>query len=572
MNTIKKPVYILVFILLITLLFPASVPAQESITDEVRYLLENYYVDPVASEILSAASVEEILTRLNDPNTTYFSPEEYQDFVNSINMKFCGIGVQIDAVPEGILIISVFEGSPAKEAGLHPEDIITEAGGHSLAGLSTNEAASIIRGPEGTDVKLVIKRGQSTFDVVATRREIQAPTATGKILKNHIGYIAISSFGTDTSAAVEALINNLKGQNADGWVIDLRNNPGGYVDTALNIAGFFLNDNIAMQVKGQDNITYLYKAYRHDFTFNQPVVLLINGYSASASEIVAAAVKDYQKVTLTGALTYGKGTMQRTYMLSNGGALKMTVARFYSPNGATIDKTGVTPEIAIQKADSLRAAELLFSGAQDTGGAGGYAQVSSLPNTFRVSLSQARTAAYWAAWGEILNTFSAPGALSGLKIYNGPDEREVTAPELEARWPLYYPDHHLTGELPDTGEDKQFTVRFNQAVDWHTVNSDSVELVEGATGERVELGFCPLDDTSVKIAPAAAMKQGATYWLLIHDAVKNTAGKSLKAGTLAVVKTGGGVAALPGTGPKDAKGIKQAPEKDTGYGWLIMGN
>ncbi len=572
MNITKKPAYILIFILLITLLFPASVPAQESITDEVRYLLENYYVDPVAGETLSAASVEEMLTSLNDPNTTYFSPEEYQDFVNSINMKFYGIGVQIDTVPEGLLIISVFAGSPAEETGLQPEDIITEAGGRSLAGLSSSEAANIIRGPEVTDIRLVIRRGSSTFDVVITRREIQTPSATGKILENHIGYIAISSFGSDTPAAVEVLINNLKGLNADCWIIDLRNNPGGYVDSALNIAGFFFDDNIAMQIKGRDNITYLYRAYRHDFAFSRPVILLVNGYSASASEIVAAAVKDYQKVTLTGALTYGKGTMQRIYMLSNGGALKMTVARFYSPKGNTIDKTGVAPEIVMQKADSLRAAELLFSGAQEAGGACGYVLVSSAPNTFRVSLSQARTAAYWAAWDEILDTFTAPGALSGLRIGNGPDAREVSAPELEARWPLYYPDHHLTGELPDTGKDKQFTVRFNQAVDWHTVNSDNVELVESATGERVELGFCPLDDTSMKIAPAAALKQGTTYWLLIHDAVKNTAGNSLKAGALAVVKTSGGVAALPDTGPKDAKDIRQAPEKDTGYGWLIMDN
>ncbi len=567
---IRKKTYILIFVLLIALLFPAIAPAEENIIDEVRYLLGKYYVDPVPAETLSAASIEDILKRLGDPNTTYFTPEGYQDFVNSINMNVCGIGVRIDAAPEGIHIISVFEDSPAKEAGLQPGDIIMEADGQNLAGLSSEEAASFIRGPAGASVKLTVKRGPNTFDLLITRREVHAPTVTGKVLENHAGYIAIDTFGNDTPAELKAMINNLDGQNPDCWIIDLRNNSGGYVSSALSIAGFFLGDNVAMQIKGRDNITYTYTAYKHDYEFKQPIILLVNGYSASASEIVAGAIKDYQKATIVGSLTYGKGTAQNIYMLSNGGALKMTVYRFYSPEGNTIDKTGVTPEITINKADFLRAAELLFSGLREDGGPGCYVQVNSAPNTFRVSLSQARAAGYWTAWGEILDNFSAPGKSGGLRIGGGPGEREVSAAELEARWPLYYPDHYLTSELADAGENKQFTVRFSQAVDWNTVNSDSVELVEATEGERVELDFYPLDNTGIKIIPATALKQGVTYWLLIHDSVKNTTGNSLKTGALAVVKTSDGIATPQDTSLKSTKLLKQAPKKDTGYGWLIM--
>jgi len=534
MNRAGKTTICLLFLLTILFNFHAPALAQDTVVDEVRSLLETSYVDPVSGEVLDAPTVEEMLELLGDPYTTYFTAEEYQDFTNSLDRIFSGIGIYIDIVPEGVLVISVIEGSPGEEAGLRPGDIIVEADGRNMAGLSVEEAVTILRGPEGSAVELVVSRSEDIFSITVIRKTIVVPTVTGEVLDGHIGYIDIDSFGLNTPGAFGDIVNELKDEHVDGWIVDLRDNPGGYLDSALDIAGYFVGSDIALQIRGRSGATVLYRAAEHSFIINQPVIFLVNEYSASASEILAAAVKDHEKATLVGTGTYGKGTVQSVYTLSDGGRLKMTVARFYSPKGSEINEVGVAPDLVMRELDSLQAAKLLLGSSGEKEDNTGFIQFKSGPNTFEIDLDAARSAEYWPVYKEILNSASKS---SELKIGTGSGWKEVTV-EPERNWLLFYPDHGYLGELNEVPVDKVFKIRFSGKVDWRTVNKESVELIDIETGERVPVNFQPVSDRVVEAIPGEYLKPGAAYWLVIHDAVRGVNGTRLKQGVLVRVKVG----------------------------------
>ncbi len=525
--------------------------AADDVLSEVRSQLQKYYVDPVAADVLNASSLDEMLQRLGDPHTRYLSAEEYQSFLDSMEDKsFYGIGVMIDVVAEGALIIGVIEGSPAEEAGLQSGDIITEADGQALAGLSLERIVSYIRGAEGSSVDLKIKRDNTFLTFSVIRREIIDQTVTGEKQDGQTGYIAINSFGLITPAAFADVVQDLRAQKVKSWIIDLRNNPGGYLSAALDLAGYFIGPNTAVHIKDRNNPAQTYLAAEQDYTLEQPVIFLINENSASASEILAAAVQDYHKALLVGNQTYGKGTVQNIFDLSDGGVLKMTIARFYSPLGNTIEKTGVLPDSAVSDEETLAATRLLLAavGQSDNGSnasdKSGYVQFSAQGYNYEVFLSQARQIEFWPAWGELID--GASGAVSfqtgGLSGWSS-----IPAEIRSKRWPLYYPDYLQVGDLNDLPLDKKFTVRFQGKIDWQTVNADSVELIDSITGERVPLDFRPLNENTVQIMPGLdsntgiriKLKPGTTYWLVLHQSLKDINGSSLREGALAVARTAG---------------------------------
>ncbi|HWQ88523.1 MAG TPA: S41 family peptidase [Desulfitobacteriaceae bacterium] len=548
----RLKVFLSILLILTMLVSSAGVTfAADDTLSEVRSLLQKYYVDPVAADVLNASSLDEMLRRLGDPHTFYLSAEEYQNFLDSIeNKSFYGIGVLLDIAEQGFVIVSVIEGSPAGEAGLQSGDIITEADGQILAGLSLEKAASFIRGPEGSSVNLKIKRDNTILNITVVRQEIVDATVAGEKLDGQTGYIAIHSFGQITPATFTDIIQDLRAQGVKGWIIDLRNNPGGYLSTVLDLAGYFIGPNTAVQIKDRDNPVRPYRATDQDFVIDQPLIFLTNENSASASEILAATVQDWHKALLIGSRTYGKGTVQSIFNLADGGVLKMTVARFFSPQGKPIEGTGVLPDVLISDTESLAAARLLLSGLgnrdsrNENSDNSGYVQLTVNGYNYEVALSQARQPDFWRAWGELIERIPEAGSfhIGGLNGWSN-----LTAENRGKRWPLYYPGYSQVGELIDIPLDKKFRARFQGKTDWLTVNKDSVELIDSTTGERVPLDFLPLDENTVQIiaglegssTSGKKLKPDTVYWLVFHQSIKNINGCSLREGALAVIRTAG---------------------------------
>lgn len=510
---------------------------------DVRDLLQSGYVDPVGDSVLNSPSIDEMLQKLGDPHTVFFTEAEYQDFLKSMDMTFSGIGVYIEIIPEGVKITSVMPSSPAEKVGLQAGDVITNAAGQTLVGLSQELATGLIRGPEGSIVQITILRGEERLNISVPRRAIIVPTVTGEVVNGHTGYIGIQSFGSTTPAGFESIAKELKAKGVDSWIIDVRNNPGGYLTSALSLAGFFIGDQTALQTKDSSQKMTLYPGEKQEFVFTEPVMFLTNENSASASEILAAVVKDYRKATILGNLTYGKGSVQSMFPLSDGGVLKMTVAKFFSPFGKEINKVGISPDLKIVESDPRRLAELLLEGVNNqsasinAGQSGDPSEKVELKvgdTSWEISLDKVRSSTYWATYSELTRTLSSyadllKGSEAGWNTFSEED--------FAAKWPLFYPSYRGLKELTELPLDKTFTVRFTAPIDWTTVTRESLELLESKSGTRIPLVFEPIDDKAVRVIPEELLDAGKTYWLVTHRGIHGKDGVALREGALAVAKT-----------------------------------
>jgi len=529
---------LLSIILVIILLFSSTsiLNASDSVVPEVGALLQNSYVDPVPEQVLNAPSVEEMLERLGDPHTTYFSATDYANFINSLDMRFSGIGIYVDIVSDGVLITSVIPGSPAEQVGLKKNDIIIQAGTQILAGLPLETATSYIRGLDGSALDIKVKRGTQNFDVTVIRRTINIPTVTGEVLDGHIGYIKLNTFGSDSATLFGEVLNKLKAAAVNRWIIDLRDNPGGYVSSVIDIAGYFIGSNDVVQFKGRSGLTEIYAAPDHGSILNQPIIFLTNKNSASASEILTAAAKDYAKATLVGTRTYGKGSVQSMFPLSDGGTLKMTIAHFFSPLGHAIDKVGITPDLPITTTDALTTAQLMLinTGQGDPNPQSGDIKFQAGPNTFTIQLGQARKPEYWSAFNEILSNVESPT----LNFEQwGNETWSIVTTELNTRWRLLYPNYRNYGTMTEVSLAKNFVITFSRPVSASSVTNQSVELIDTLSGERILLDFNPINETAIQVTPRQPLKPNSTYWFIVHSIVQGTSGQSLKVGTLLIVKT-----------------------------------
>jgi carboxyl-terminal processing protease len=526
--------------LILSISSPLSVWASP-LTD-VRYLLENAYVDPVDASVLNSATIEEMLEKLGDPYTVHFTNEEYQNFLNSMDMSFSGIGVYVEIIPEGVKVTSAITGSPAEAAGLLAGDVILKADGQVLAGLPQETALGLLRGPEGTSVQITVGRGEELLELNVLRKAIEVPTASGELLKGHIGYISLQSFGENTAEVFAGVAKDLQAKGADSWIIDVRDNPGGYLTTALNMAGFFIGDQTAMQTKERmsESASY-YKGTKQEFIFDEPVMFLTNENSASASEILSAVVKDYHKAMILGNTTYGKGSVQSLFMLSEGGVLKMTVAKFFSPLGKEINHVGVAPDLKLVGSDPQRLAELLLDTMKPQSVAQGdtlseefsKVQLNVNGSSWEIPLNKVRTVDYWANYAELVRTLSH----TDLRKASESGWTNFAEEDWTAKWPLFYPEYQPLNQLSDLPLDKKFTVRFTAPINWETVTAETLELVESESGTRVPVVFEPVDTQAVRVIPEELLKPGKTYWLITHRGIQGQDGVFLGHGALAVVKT-----------------------------------
>ena len=507
--------HILIMLLIITLLCPGLALAQVTAQDEVRELLRTEYVDPVREEVLNAPTIDAMLKNLDDPHTSFLTAAQYQDFNDSLEQSFSGIGVYLDIVAEGVMITGLVSGSPSETAGLRTGDIVTSVGNHSLKGLSSEEAIPLIRGPEGSKIQLLVLRAGVSFTVQVERRNIEVPSVTDEMKSFQIGYLRISTFGGETGQLFASSLENLRRQNPTAYIVDLRDNGGGYVYTALDIAGYFIGDQVAMQTRYSNGPPSLDRAVKHSYMVDKPTIYLINQNSASASEILAGAVKDYGQALLVGTQSYGKGSMQELYSLKSGDYFKMTVARFLSPLGHQINKVGISPDLLIEKSDPLKVAQLILSPSNPEENIKDLVQFKLSSRSIVIDTRQAREQEYWQAYGEILDQV----ALGLMKGTTGGWE-PVNAQELSDRRSLYYPDYKFGNQLTNVPEDKKFTIHFPRSVNLQTVNPSNIELIASNSGERVPLTFTPLNSTELQAVPDKNLLPGTTYWLVLHPGIQ----------------------------------------------------
>jgi len=287
----------------------------------------------------------------NDPYTEYFNPAQAKQFNDELNGSFSGIGAELGKDSSNNLeIIAPLAGTPAAKAGLQPKDIIAAINGKDTSGLSIDAAVNEIRGPSGSKVTLTVVRGgnqQLTFTI--TRANITVPSVTYKILSGNIGYMQINQFSDDTSGLAQKAAQAFQQANVKGVILDLRDNPGGLVDAAVNVSSLWLPEGkTIMQEKEGNTVVQTYTATGNDLLHGVPTVVLINAGSASASEITTGALRDNNAAHVIGVKSYGKGVVQQVDNLAGGAELKVTIASWYRPNGQNINHKGITPDQTVQ--------------------------------------------------------------------------------------------------------------------------------------------------------------------------------------------------------------------------------
>ena len=301
------------------------------------------------------AAIDGMLRSL-DPHSVYLSAEDLTDLTEGVSGNFGGLGIQIDLYQEVVRVIAPIDETPAFHAGLKAGDLITELDGDPVFGKSLTEAVSIMRGEIGTDITLRVVREKTneSFDITITRGIIPDTSVWSRIEGDDVGYIRISHFTARTEAELAETIGDLFDKSEQplmGFVIDLRSNPGGALNGAIGVADTFLDGGeiVSTRVRG-DLIDERFQAQPGDLADGLPIVVLIDGGSASASEIVAAALQDHGRAVIMGQTSFGKGSVQQLYPLTTDAGVKLTVARYYSPNGNAIQGIGLTPDIEVRNA------------------------------------------------------------------------------------------------------------------------------------------------------------------------------------------------------------------------------
>lgn len=317
---------------------------------ETWNLVHEEYVDqPVDDLALMRGAIEGMLDALGDQHTSYMTPEEFTQANESLEGEYEGIGAWVDITGDYVEIISPMKGSPAAEAGLQPNDKVIAVDSEDMAGVPGDLVLQRILGPAGTDVTLTIQRNSETFDVTITRANIVVPTVELEMLENGIAYIALLNYGSNTTQQLRNALQELLDQDPRGLIFDLRNNGGGYLNTAIQVVSEFISEGVVMYEEYGNGETFAYDAIPGGLATEIPLVVLVNEGTASASEITAGAIQDYGRAPLVGVTTYGKGSVQNWIALEdNAGGVRITIARWLTPDGRQISGEGLTPEYVIE--------------------------------------------------------------------------------------------------------------------------------------------------------------------------------------------------------------------------------
>ena len=333
----------------------SSLSGLEATLASFRSVLEEKYMGEIDDEALIEGAIKGYVSALGDPYTTYYTKEEMDELMEETTGNYVGIGIYmtLDLENNAIYVVKPMEGSPAEEAGIQAGDLITKVDGKEYSGEELDQASNAIKGEEGTTVKLEILRDGETQELEVERRKIVVSHIVEKKFDN-VGYLLIEDFDGGCAKEFEEKYKELESQGIDRLIIDLRNNGGGVVDEAVSIADMLLDKDdtilITKDKKGNEEIT----KSEHNPTITMPVVVLTNGYSASASEILVGALQDNERATIVGTKTYGKGVIQEVDRLNDGSGLKITIEEYYTPNKNEINKVGIEPDEEIDLSNEVK--------------------------------------------------------------------------------------------------------------------------------------------------------------------------------------------------------------------------
>ena len=321
---------------------------------EVLENIKKEYVDDVDQAEVMDSAINGVLQSL-DPYSAYMSPELFKEMQTDTRGEFGGLGIEIGMEAGVVKVISPIDDTPAEKAGIKAGDYIVKIGKDQVQGKSLMEAVKLMRGPVGTTIDLTIRRKnvKKPLEFKITRKIIQVQSVSSEIIskRKNIGYIRLKSFNENSDNQFLKSIKKFeKNSNIKGYVIDLRNNPGGLLTQAINITDFFLDDGEIVSTKGRKiSETRKFFARRGDEANGKPVIVMINNGSASASEIFAGALKDHKRAIILGENSYGKGSVQSIIPLRNGGGMRLTISKYYLPSGKSISEVGVTPDIVVEE-------------------------------------------------------------------------------------------------------------------------------------------------------------------------------------------------------------------------------
>ena len=353
---------IIIFLFSLIILNKSFAEAQKNIYEkidlfsEVLNKIDKEYVESVNQSDAMDAAINGVLQSL-DPYSAYMSPEVFSDMQTETSWEFWGLGIEVGIEHGVVKVISPIDNSPASRVGVKAGDYIVKINDIQVQGKSLTEAVEIMRGPVGSDIKITVRRRGAKKAIIfnITREIIKIESVKSKYIDKSIGYLRLTSFNENSGDQVKDKIKEFnKKKDIKGYILDLRNNPGGLLSQAIKIADFFLENGEIVSTKGRkisENRRWFAK--KRDLTKGKTLIVLINEGSASASEIVAGALKDHKRAILVGQNSYGKGSVQSIIPLKNKGAIRLTISKYYLPSGKSISEVGVTPDIEVEESSDV---------------------------------------------------------------------------------------------------------------------------------------------------------------------------------------------------------------------------
>ena len=321
---------------------------------EVLDKINKEYVEDINQTEVMDAAINGVLQSL-DPYSAYMSPESFQNMQTETSGEFGGLGIEVSMEAGVVKVISPIDGSPADEVGVKAGDYIVKINEHQVQGKTLTEAVDLMRGPVGSDIEITVRRKGVKKAIVfkITREIIKIQSVKSKKINDNIGYIRLTAFNENSSTQIKKKINEFtKDKKIKGYILDLRNNPGGLLSQAIKISDFFLTNGEIVSTKSRkESENRRWFANKGDIINGKVLIVLINYGSASASEIVAGALKDNKRAILLGENTYGKGSVQSIIHLKNNGAIRLTISKYYLPSGKSISEVGITPDIEVAESD-----------------------------------------------------------------------------------------------------------------------------------------------------------------------------------------------------------------------------
>lgn len=319
---------------------------------EVYDLLNQRYIDPLDQDALEVGAINGMIESIGDNDTNYMNADEYERWNQSLSGEFEGIGATVrqDEETGGLIIIAPLEGSPAEGAGILAGDMIVEVGGEDITGLTQSEIISRVRGPAGSIVRLgLVREGEDDLvEITVIRDRIELPDIEFRLLDNNVGYVRLFQFSNDTGMNLQNALEELGAENLNGLVLDLRNNPGGFLETSLQVISQFVEEGpiLIEQLPGEQE--RVFEANGGAIAPTVPLAVLVDAGSASASELVAGSLRDLERAVIVGTATFGKNTVQTIHPVSSGGALRVTIARWVTPDGVSVHGEGLAPDVEVE--------------------------------------------------------------------------------------------------------------------------------------------------------------------------------------------------------------------------------